>query len=521
MFEAIKLWRQNKTTVVITHDLSQITPEDFVYVLKGGQVVEQGYRYDLESMPSSPLDPNPEEEEEEGKGEFRKMMEAQQETGGFLPVKEVEDENAKDRGASPSLEEDPEMDTQQSHPVPAHLKHQSIAIRPLTLGNWMFDVVADLVSTQVPSAAVTTQRPPSRLNRLTFSPTPPSQLQIVIPSDHPRRPLSIQIPSPTTPTAAYTVASRRFSLPFTPTSPTFAPTDRSTMLSKGFDDDDDEAFEKEKQVIGRSASCARNGRHPTLRRVARTRWDAEKISSGVSLKLDNSASDSSPDGGLEVERLGFWALMRSVYPTIPHKPFLFLGLIVCCLSGAMTPIFSFLLSRLLFEVAIGARDVSTINKFGGIVLSIAAIDGILLGSKYFIMESCGMAWITHIRGFALSKVLAQDKKYFDKPANAPTRVVQVLVKDGDDARNLVSVVWGQFCVVGTMLGVGLVWALVRGWQLTLVGFAVAPVFAVTMMVQTRLVSRCEIRNKRAREEVAKVYYEVSFSFCLSIKGRGH
>jgi len=66
-----------------------------------------------------------------------------------------------------------------------------------------------------------------------------------------------------------------------------------------------------------------------------------------------------------------------------------MGLIVYCLSGAVTPIFSFLLSRLLFEVAIGAKDVSTINKFCGIVLSIAAIDGILLGSKYFVMESYG------------------------------------------------------------------------------------------------------------------------------------
>ncbi|KIJ92367.1 hypothetical protein K443DRAFT_438359 [Laccaria amethystina LaAM-08-1] len=48
--------------------------------------------------------------------------------------------------------------------------------------------------------------------------------------------------------------------------------------------------------------------------------------------------------------------MRSVYPTIPHKLLVLIGLVVCCLSGAMTPIFSFFLSRLLFEVAIGARD---------------------------------------------------------------------------------------------------------------------------------------------------------------------
>ena len=45
VFEAIKLWRQNKTTVGITHHLSQTTPEDF---------------------------------EEQGKGELRKTMETRQ-----------------------------------------------------------------------------------------------------------------------------------------------------------------------------------------------------------------------------------------------------------------------------------------------------------------------------------------------------------------------------------------------------------------------------------------------------------
>ncbi|KAJ8469667.1 hypothetical protein ONZ45_g16819 [Pleurotus djamor] len=59
-----------------------------------------------------------------------------------------------------------------------------------------------------------------------------------------------------------------------------------------------------------------------------------------------------------------------------------------------------------------------------------------------------------------------------------------------------------------MLGVGLIWALARGWQLTLVGFAIAPVFAITMAVQTRLVTKCEVRNKRAREDVARGYYSV-------------
>jgi len=53
ILEALKRWRQHKTTVVITHDLSQIGPQDFVYVLKHGRVAEQGYRYDLEGVTAS------------------------------------------------------------------------------------------------------------------------------------------------------------------------------------------------------------------------------------------------------------------------------------------------------------------------------------------------------------------------------------------------------------------------------------------------------------------------------------
>ena len=84
VFEALKRWRMNKTTIVITHDLSQIESTDFVYVLKDGRVVEQGFRYDLESVS---------EERDDCRGEFRKMMEQQNQTGSFLPEQEVYSED--------------------------------------------------------------------------------------------------------------------------------------------------------------------------------------------------------------------------------------------------------------------------------------------------------------------------------------------------------------------------------------------------------------------------------------------
>ncbi len=45
--DAIRLVRQGKTTVIITHDVSMINDMDFTYVMKDGQVVQNGYKRDL------------------------------------------------------------------------------------------------------------------------------------------------------------------------------------------------------------------------------------------------------------------------------------------------------------------------------------------------------------------------------------------------------------------------------------------------------------------------------------------
>lgn len=48
----------------------------------------------------------------------------------------------------------------------------------------------------------------------------------------------------------------------------------------------------------------------------------------------------------------------------------------------MTPIFSFLLSRLMFEVSANP-DAASINSYGALVLGVAAVDGLLMGLKYY------------------------------------------------------------------------------------------------------------------------------------------
>ena len=495
MFEALKRWRHNKTTIVITHDLSQIESGDFVYVLKDGRVAEQGFRYDLEIV----------SEEEDGRGEFRKMMERQSETGGFLPEKDVAVAAAVDVEdvLKQQEEEEEKEELNEKFALPAHLKHESIAIRPLSLGNWMFDVVADLTSTK-PAVPPSSPPPLPIATSNSFAQKTGRRLTIQIPSS-PVAESQFNLPA-ALPTA-YNGSNRRHqSLQFTPTSTVFS----FHQEQESTCDDDDEDGWKEKDTVQRSGVRARAGREG--KHGVRSRGQAIALSSITVEKPSSEATDKNN----EPSPPSFWSLMRSIYPTIPNKPILFLGLLFCLVNGSMTPIFSFLLSRLLFEVSSGARNVSTINQFGGLVLGIAALDGLFLGLKYYVMEYCGMTWITNLRSIAIRKILKQDKKWFDMQRHSPSDIVQVVVKDGDDARNLISVVWAQFLVVGAMLGVGLVWALIRGWQLTLAGFAIAPVFAGVMALQTRLVVKCEARNKKAREDVARGYYDVRLSSFIFI-----
>ncbi|KAJ6558138.1 P-loop containing nucleoside triphosphate hydrolase protein [Mycena capillaripes] len=385
VFDAVRRWRQGRTTIVITHDLAQISADDFVYVLKDGCVVESGSRSDLDTGIC---------------GVF-----------GSLAVSPQVPARQEPRPSSPIVLE------KTSH-IPTS--------RPLPFGH--------LFLPTIPSA-------PSALTRVArvaqFTPNVASFSWHRTPS--PYKPL----PAPST------VFARPPSLRSTPS---------------------DLVLDKERDAFG----------------------------SDMKVAVASSPSTSE-------EPTTIWGLLRELYPTIPHKPLVFLGLVVCLLSGAATPVFSFLLSRLFFEVSVGAQDTHTINKYGAIVLAVAAFDGLLMGLKYFLMQATGMAWVTRLRTAAFARVLRQDKRWFDgRPAGA---LGLALIKDGDDARELLAGVAGQLLVVGAMFGVGLVWAVLKGWQLALVGFAVVPVFGAAMAAQAGVVARCEVRNKRAAEEVARRYYE--------------
>jgi ATP-binding cassette subfamily B (MDR/TAP) protein 1 len=487
VFEAIKHWRRNKTTIVITHDLSQISQSDFVYVLKDGMVSEGGYREDLEV----------------GGGEFQQMSTLQAEAGGIAAKDEDTWSITEARRDIEDAEKTLERQYQRS-PSAAAIRRESMAIHPVTLSSWMFEAVSDLTRTaagQLPSAMVA-ERETTRLSRYVPMEAFTGELP---PVPRERRPstLAIDIPFPS---PAVTTTSRHLSLQFSPTSPAY------TLGYSGSTLHEDSDSEDEKQALTRGATAARRRQDSVSSKRERKRWDNVMLQPGKNATVNSVVVEQPPASDAPHE--SFISLVREVYPTMPHKPLIALGIVIAMISGSITPLFSFVLSRLLFEVAQGAKDVSVINMFGGLVLAVAMADGLFVGLKFLVFETAGSLWVSRLRTISYRLVLSQDKRWFDRSENAAVKLCQIFARDGDDARSLIATVLSQAVVVTSMLAVGLIWALVRGWQLTLVGFAIAPVFVVTMVVQSRLVAKYALRNKRAREQVAKEYYDVSWPWCL-------
>ena len=352
-----------------------------MYILKGGQVVKQGFRYDLEV----------------GRGEFSEMMESQGGVGGYLPEKRLSEEL---EGVVEKLLEKVEEEKRST-------KRMMLKEKRVTLGNWMFEAIQDLTVKDRPTVEK------EGLSRFV-----PGAFVEEVKVDVGRRPSSIHIdfPFPSPPAEVPIHSNHHLSLQFTPTSSIFK------SLVPNLDD-------TEKRVLKNSSSAA------TLHRIHtdRIRWDDPSL---TLIQVQSTTSLEQQQGREEDKQLGFWALMREIYPTVPYKPVVIFRLFICILSGSITPIFSFLLSKLMFEVSIGALNTSLINTFGGIVLAVTAMDGILIGLKYFIMETTAMAWVTKIRKECFALVLSQDKSWFDHPQNSPVRLTQILIKDGDDTRTL-------------------------------------------------------------------------------------
>jgi ATP-binding cassette subfamily B (MDR/TAP) protein 1 len=446
VFESIKKWRQNRTTIVITHDLSQIIPDDFVYVMKDGIVAEQGFRSDL--MAKGPMygvfaalaaeqavQPVPAKHEEyiEYEGSFMEVLDGEEgqdrrsRFGGALPRPSsmayygLLDEYSQSKGSRLSVAEG-------GRQLSAAQKRLSWAPRDL----------------------IAPTRPTSRLSpRPSYEGTPSVSL---------RRP---------------SLDSKK--------SPYSAPVEKdSRQLS--------------------TLSYRHNARSRSL-----SHHESEEDIKNLDIVIPSTEDVKIvPKKPTSVAKVIFTHL-----PNLPSKPLLILGVLASIGHGVCTPFWSNYLSQLMTIVGQGGYS-PTLTQITLIVLGLCFAQGLSNGLRDWTLFTLAAKWTAQLRLQTLNTVLAQDRTFFDQSINAPSSLVQIIIKDIDDMRNLMAEVVGKVVVFVVMVGMGLIWAMIVQWRLTLVGLSVAPALGLVVILNEAMVGKAEARNKLKREAVAKTFYEVRF-----------
>jgi len=489
----MKQWRKNRTTIVITHDLSQILADDFVYVMQDGIVAEQGFRSDL--MKKTPM---------YGQGRFGVFARmAAEQAIEPIALKMEEWRNAPD-----DVEILDGEDTDETA-VDGRARALTLSFAGLRPNSMMYLDILDEYIRGGRSSISEDRRDSRRMSRpLSIAQKRLSWASQDLKSRRPSRPLSI--------------AQKRLS---------WSPQDLDSSRPgnrTGFGDG-----RRGSQITGPSYDASIHlgslildkrlelapSEKDEVNVLRYSYYQNRTLSEGVDDDLKKAdltvATDRPPVKASATKSRGLFALIIHFYPTLPNKCLLFLGIIGSIGHGVSTPIWASYLAKLMAIVGTGGTDPS-LTKYGIIVLGLCAVQALADFTQEYCLYALAARWTTSVRGTAFGSVLSQDKAWFDETKNSPSRLVQCLIKDADDMRALMGSVLGKMCVFIAMVGLGIIWAMVVDWKLTLIGIALAPVFAMIMVVNEAVIGKAEVTNKLKREAVARTFYEVSTAAISSI-----
>lgn len=496
--EAVKSWRRGKTTIIITHDLAQVESTDFLYMLKEGRVVEHGYRDDLEMRKTGLFASLAQQQEGSDEGQGRDVIDSADASlsppPAFTRLNEETDivddwafDGCKTPLQSPGLRKHRPMfryhSGQSSQPTPiAH--HRTLSTD--TMGSTASAAMSRPSSAAPPYSSVALSAKDEffadkagakglRTLRLT------EQQHVWLAKD-----------APWLENAGKVAAEARHAPPAISIAHTAATTTGIAPVTC-------------------DSAAANHGMSATNRKpVTRKAWNEEELAKAF---RGGDSKSNALHKGVVVDTQNtpapapapLWLTLRFAFASVPSKSLLALGLAASLIGGGVTPVFSFFLGKLLATMGLQNQS-HNVLVYALVVLGLAILEGITAFGRYAIMDVVGEGWVHHMRRSAFERVLARDKSWFDESSNSAGFIVARIVKDADDARNLIARVIGSLIVVLAMVLAGIIWALIVGWQLTLVGLAVGPVFVVAMTLQSKFVSKYEARNKDRREEVNRRFY---------------
>ncbi|PSN70222.1 P-loop containing nucleoside triphosphate hydrolase protein [Corynespora cassiicola Philippines] len=461
--DMIRKWRKGKTTIVITHDVSQIRGNDFVYVLENAQVVQEGYRKMLEADPESAFKafPNSKDEDEDGN------------TASNDSDQEIDDTDelfglyAASWGVS-SLSPLPPIPS--ARPISSIFFGESLmspyfgSTNRTSMASNMRRPSAGSAHTHGPLAAFdfselnSGKTPP---NAMTDRDTPAPASQRSRPISYSSRPASM---------ASYnSVLNNRYPRPLSLAS--------SSRM----------------QALGLEADVQKK----------RRRLSKKSRASMVTLPEPIPKNEEDP-------QLSLFGIMRTVWPSIGwySRMLLFAGLYCAIIEAAATPVFAYIFARLLSTFFTPGEDQrEQAQTYALVILAIAITNGLASYGLHFLFDVAAQDWVNTLKKEALMRILAQPREFFDREENNVNKIAGTLDHYGEEARNLLGRFTGIPIVMVVMMLICISWSMALCWKIAIVCMACGPIVYAALTGYSSVSNRWEAFGNEADEKVGKALYE--------------
>ncbi|KAF1949133.1 hypothetical protein CC80DRAFT_581734 [Byssothecium circinans] len=407
IISAIREWRQGKTTIIITHDISQILSEDYVYVMDKAEVVQQGVRKDMEEEFNSP---------------FQTFYNLQNDEASD------EEDNFDETDDIMSLYAASWDNPQKSRPSSTAFFRQSLLFSPFMSPDQLNESTHVQLREQ-PKRQSQEEREDGLIER-GAKPIPASRLDSYDAMITVGRPTSLAItPATTYPRPMSTVYPRAMSVarPLS-TNPRELPALKDSNTDPSFRE-----------------------RFRAKMRNRKTRHQATELSPRT------------------VPPLQILEILRSVWPLVPWSSrFALVAAVLCALiHAAATPVFAYIFSKLLETFYATENQQKRAMTFALAILAISILDGLATYAWNALFDIVAQTWANALKAEAMKRILMQPREFFDQEENSVSRLAECLDQFAEEARNLPGRFCGILIVMVFTMTIALIWSMVINWRLTL------------------------------------------------------
>ncbi|KAI8947847.1 P-loop containing nucleoside triphosphate hydrolase protein [Xylaria longipes] len=472
IMEAIRGWRQGKTTIIITHEVAQVKDHDFVYVMDDGYVVQEGLYSDLKKQ--------------------RQGLLAQLVTAATAPApstgRNTAGFKARQTGNSIVNFSRPLSDASQNDPLVPGSPTPGEALRGVPFSS--HDVF--------------------KMARHS------SQLRLL--GDHRLRHIDTAGTLNTLAAGAQDAPRRGLTRMIATLSRQFISTRASTpqqSVAWGSDEQSHTQLSPIKtgsifrlQELGdtvqnsRRNSSSSGSRHP--RNSSRARTERGR-------RIEHSATQNNNrlENDEEIASLSLISIYRTIWSCLGFKGkiFIVVGFFLTLVVAGSVPAFSVVFANLLAALYEKEDRLEAGQKWTIILLGIAIASAIAISLSRYLLEWAGQAWINTLRRQAFSRVLRQPKAWFENPNHSAIRITECLDRNAEEMRNLVGRFAPLLLVVIVTVLASIIWALAISWKLTLVSLASGPLLIAATKGYSAVTSKWELRCNKAAEETSAIVTE--------------